>query len=195
MHLWLLAPDSVDRAAHGALDGGRNGIGIAPLAGRQALEGLEDRFVNQRVDRRALARTLGETRYHHVRIASHLPPGRERQRDRDDAGVSGAGGAGRRIPDPPATESRPSFSRRPLSEPHPLRRLPRPGASRIEVAIEGAQDRAARPAPLANVGMLGQMQRLAVRGHGDLWDGPSRTSSPSPPGADGRRRAPARCGR
>ena len=59
VHLRLLAPDGVDRTAHGALDRAGDNIGVAPLAGRQALEGLKDRIVDQRVNRRAFARRSG----------------------------------------------------------------------------------------------------------------------------------------
>src|ERR1700722_5543268 len=81
----LLAPDGIDGVADAALDRAGDEIGVSTLAARQALESLEDRRIDQRVDRCALARALRQTGDHHVGIAGHFALRRERERDRDDA--------------------------------------------------------------------------------------------------------------
>src|ERR1700722_4171451 len=85
MHLWLLAPNGVDRTAHRTFDGGGYDVGVAPLAWRQALEGLEDRVVDQSVDRCAFPRALWQAGDHHIRVARHFAPRCERDRDRYNA--------------------------------------------------------------------------------------------------------------
>ena len=59
---------------------------VAALAARQALEGLEDRRIDDRVEARAVARALRQAGDHHVRIARHFAFRRQRDRDRHDAG-------------------------------------------------------------------------------------------------------------
>src|ERR1700689_4460688 len=81
----LLAPDGIDGVANAALYRAGDEIGVFALAARQALESLEDRRIDQRVDRGALPRALRQTGDHHVGIAGHFALRRERERDRDDA--------------------------------------------------------------------------------------------------------------
>src|SRR3984885_10776556 len=83
MHLWLLAPDGVDRTAHRALDGARDDIGVGPRGWRPTLESLKDRIIDQRVARRTFSRAVRPAADHDVRVPRHLASCRQSDRDRD----------------------------------------------------------------------------------------------------------------